>query len=589
MLDPQSAALLDEAIQQADAYEKRILLRSDFVRCWLKDDSICVEDYCQQLPFIGQDSPLLLDLLTQEIELRQTQGARPTLEEYVARFPQLQAGLQLLFAIETGESPMPDSTPESTPAPPEKTHRRVAFSWYLLILLTMTMVIAVLLVKHFHLQQAIRALETESTQRQNEAKNETRSIQQKQSERQQLAQDLYRHQLQFAQQIWNIGNAQQAKRILAQTNPTLRHWEYEYLFTKMHLLGQKQFPSDQARIHLIQLSANGKLIALVDVEGRVQIRDIQSGRQIQFIESERGIVRCLAFSENGQRLAIGTTDGSIRIHDVRTGRRQLLIVGHDQAVIRVTFHANGERLLSLALDGTCSLWDAHIGKQFTRNVDELPYVQFLTTQASRIQQFALCPKEKRIALLGQDHRVRCFDVESGRLINVIRVARSTITAISFRPDGQELALGTSKGMIYLHQMKTGKERLRLINDESVVRQLQYLPDGKRVFSVGSDGVVRLWDAQSGQTLSQTEAYSLSIHPEERHLQVKTPDGQRKFIAQDDGSIALHIAGSDRPLLTLLGRDRKIIHIQFTEESALTVDYEDEVRLQYKIELSHDEE
>jgi WD40 repeat protein/serine/threonine protein kinase len=72
----------------------------DQCRRWWQGDCIRVEAYREQHPALGADPDALLDLIYNEILLRQQRGEVPRLEEYVERFPDLAPALRAQFALD---------------------------------------------------------------------------------------------------------------------------------------------------------------------------------------------------------------------------------------------------------------------------------------------------------------------------------------------------------------------------------------------------------------------------------------------------------------------------------------------------------
>jgi tetratricopeptide (TPR) repeat protein/tRNA A-37 threonylcarbamoyl transferase component Bud32 len=69
-------------------------------RGWRTGGHIPVEDYLAQQPTLETDDEAILDLIYQEIVLREEIGESPRLEEYTRRFPTLAPKLELLFEVE---------------------------------------------------------------------------------------------------------------------------------------------------------------------------------------------------------------------------------------------------------------------------------------------------------------------------------------------------------------------------------------------------------------------------------------------------------------------------------------------------------
>jgi serine/threonine protein kinase/WD40 repeat protein len=74
-------------------------LCSEQRRRWQEGDRLLVEAYLEQHPTLDTDPNLVLELLYNEVLLREERGETPQLEEYARRFPKLADRLQPLFEV----------------------------------------------------------------------------------------------------------------------------------------------------------------------------------------------------------------------------------------------------------------------------------------------------------------------------------------------------------------------------------------------------------------------------------------------------------------------------------------------------------
>jgi tetratricopeptide (TPR) repeat protein len=95
------------------------LLRAEQRARWQLGDRVRVEAYLTRHPEVGADPEGLLDLVYNEVFLREEAGEAPSLEEYVERFPALGDQLRLIFevhiALRPGRVVVPDTVPPSLP------------------------------------------------------------------------------------------------------------------------------------------------------------------------------------------------------------------------------------------------------------------------------------------------------------------------------------------------------------------------------------------------------------------------------------------------------------------------------------------
>jgi tRNA A-37 threonylcarbamoyl transferase component Bud32 len=71
-------------------------------RRWGQGERILVEAYLHKLPALGADSGAILDLIYNEIVLREKAGERPQQQEYAQRFPHLSAEIAMQFEVDRG-------------------------------------------------------------------------------------------------------------------------------------------------------------------------------------------------------------------------------------------------------------------------------------------------------------------------------------------------------------------------------------------------------------------------------------------------------------------------------------------------------
>jgi WD40 repeat protein len=94
---------LQELLEQAGALpfdELRAVLRSDQFKRWQRGERVLVEVYRQRWPSLQADEAAVLDLILNEILLREERAEAPQLEEYVQRFPAYAGKLQRWFEVQ---------------------------------------------------------------------------------------------------------------------------------------------------------------------------------------------------------------------------------------------------------------------------------------------------------------------------------------------------------------------------------------------------------------------------------------------------------------------------------------------------------
>jgi serine/threonine-protein kinase len=75
------------------------LLCADQRQRWQRGDRVPAEAYLAQAPALAAEPDWAVELVYNEVLLREELGEAPQIDEYLRRFPQLAAGLQRLFAV----------------------------------------------------------------------------------------------------------------------------------------------------------------------------------------------------------------------------------------------------------------------------------------------------------------------------------------------------------------------------------------------------------------------------------------------------------------------------------------------------------
>jgi tetratricopeptide (TPR) repeat protein len=94
-------------------HEPVALLRADQCRRWRSGERVLVESYLEQHAGVRENPEAVLELILNEMILREAAGESPTLEEYLQRFSGLQEDLQILFEVHQGLAPVAEPAPDT--------------------------------------------------------------------------------------------------------------------------------------------------------------------------------------------------------------------------------------------------------------------------------------------------------------------------------------------------------------------------------------------------------------------------------------------------------------------------------------------
>jgi WD40 repeat protein len=152
----------------------------------------------------------------------------------------------------------------------------------------------------------------------------------------------------------------------------------------------------------------------------------------------------------------------------------------------------------------------------------------LAGHTAAVRCVAVLPGGKRLAS-ADGEEVFVWDLESRTVLHRFKVThRWHVGAMAWRPDGKQLATaGTIDRTVVVRDAATGTERYALTLAGRATA-LAYSPDSRLLVAGCDDGTVRVWDAESGQSL-------LTLTDAHQPVRCLTFAGPTRLIAGGGGS------------------------------------------------------
>ncbi len=245
-----------------------------------------------------------------------------------------------------------------------------------------------------------------------------------------------------------------------------------------------------------------------------------------------------SWSPDGTKIAFGCVDNTVRAIDAKSGEQVLFMGSHTDWVLDTVFSANGSHLMSVGRDMSAKLTEVAT-QRFIDNITSI------TPGALKggLAAVARHPKRDEILIGGSDGEPKLYRVfrqtirvigDDSNLIRKFPVLAGRIYSVAVSDDGKRIAAGSSLDgagqiAVYGYDFDTGMPpNIKAIQEkvvtarsaeeaatlekyhtqgvkqiagikvpESAIYAVAFRPDGKILAAAGSDGMVRLYNPETG--------------------------------------------------------------------------------------------
>ncbi|KFE66086.1 protein kinase domain-containing protein [Hyalangium minutum] len=249
----------------------------------------------------------------------------------------------------------------------------------------------------------------------------------------------------------------------------------------------QRFAGPTDRVLALRFSADGRQVAAGDGAGTVWLWDTVSG-QGRALGQHEGFVGAVAFSPDGRQLASGGKDGAVRLWELASGKDRV-VHRHAQDVSDLSFSPDGEILASGSQDHT--VWVEWLQRDAGSTPNEASG-HSLDMGAVGVQLLRFTPdgRELLISSAGEP-RVRRWDLQKRQFLTSYLGHTHHALDLAFSPEGQRMVTASSDGTVRVWDRQSGESRV-LKEHRGPVLHVAFSRDGRSVLSAGQDGTVRVW-------------------------------------------------------------------------------------------------
>ncbi len=257
----------------------------------------------------------------------------------------------------------------------------------------------------------------------------------------------------------------------------------------------------------------GQLMAS-DSSGHVMTLDPASG-EIQNTVPVTTAGNLVDISPDGRKILIINPQGKITVNDVTKPKLHGYYLDSRFSPTAIVFSPSGQRLVGGAKGGTLAFWGLNDGSFGSRK-----------DHNGMVNVVRFTPDERYIITGGKDHYALILDRMTGGLRRLPHTG--SVSYLEVSPDGTWIATGTDDRQIRIWELKTGKEKFRILQD-SPITGLIISPRGQMVITAGEDKYIHAWNAETGREVLQIPAVTsrpvLAFNNQDDYLYVGDQKGE----------------------------------------------------------------
>lgn len=134
--------------------------------------------------------------------------------------------------------------------------------------------------------------------------------------------------------------------------------------------------------------------------------------------------------------------------------------------------------------------------------------------------------------------------------------------VAFSADGTRVAAASDDGIVRLFDAESGLELLSIDTDSDYAYSVAFSPDGSTLASAGADNLVKLWSAENGYLLGTLRGHSSHVE-----CLAFEPQGNRLVTGSGDHTIKLWDVQNRREVFTFRGHSDTVTALAFSPDES----------------------
>ena len=291
----------------------------------------------------------------------------------------------------------------------------------------------------------------------------------------------------------------------------------------------RDFIGHSGAVYSLAFAPDGRTLASGGQDNDVIVWNLATGRAMETLRGHSSYVQSCAYSPDGKALLSGGRDAKVKLWNPGNyGETKQLIVegqGSPESVLAARFSKDGSAIVTASRDRSATLW----------NVATLARTrQFQEGHAYLASSAAFFANGSRLATGAGDGSVRLWDVASGRETKVLD-GTGLYAALDVSENSAFVAIGNDDGVLSIWDAETGGKLAEIpAHDGKAISAVRFAPDGQTLATGDETGDCRLWRYDSAAK-TWNKGPSLNGHSKTITAMAFVEGGSRLVTASTDST------------------------------------------------------